>query len=169
MQEDDILKVSEAGAVRLIQEMNFAQSKLSFRSNPKILRQELQSLIDVLKMILEDHNGYTIRLVQDKRAPWGVYEFATEEGATSIYPSTEPEMLAPRELPSVQQPTFEELLRQLTQQFPATPEYDYRMEIDHTIEVLTSMSAHDAKEAMQLIFVNVACTMRRRAQVEEEI
>ncbi|EFH82723.1 hypothetical protein [Ktedonobacter racemifer] len=73
MQEDDILKVSEAGAVRLIQEMNFAQSKLSFRSNPKILRQELQRLIDVLKMILEDHNGYTIRLVQDKRAPWGVY------------------------------------------------------------------------------------------------
>lgn len=142
-------------AIRILQETNRLRMMLSHKSMPTIMLQELSQDIERWRIILGD-NGYKTQLTIDDHTPWGTYVFVTEEQ------HTEPEMPIVR--PSRSE-TLDDLLRELSK-FPESITYDYRKEIDRCIEVLSSLSTQDAREALQLIISSVSIQMRKRDIVQ---
>lgn len=140
-------------AIRILQETNRLRMMLSHKSMPAIMLQEVAQDIERWRIILGD-NGYKTQLTIDDHTPWGTYVFVITEEQ-----HTEPEMPIVR--PSSVSGTLDDLLRELSK-FPESITYDYRKEIDRCIEVLSSLSTQDAREALQLIISSVSIQMRKR-------
>jgi hypothetical protein len=147
--EGDTFQITRWEAIRILQETNRLRMMLSHSSMPAIMLQEVAQDIERWKIILED-NGYKTRL--DNQTPWGTYVFCCKEEQ-----HTE-KIVAVR--PKVTSESLDDLLD--LRNFPACPTYNYHKEINHCIEVISSLSAQDAREALQLIILSVSILMKKR-------